>query len=365
MRRYLETLFRYRKLFLIPVLAIPIVAIVTTLYAGRQYTVSASVWVAPSPAVEAASRTTKVLANQLEAQAIRERLGTETFRREVMERISLTAAIMQGQWPVPTRLQASMRATGLSQLPGMSMLGLSTPNNWEEALGYGSQMLKSSITATASGNNLVRITYKGKEPLLGQRLVEETMVLHTQKTMEAKTGEARASLEFYSQQLQTQAQRVNQANLAVQQYTQTHPVGPGATRPAAQEQELEVLRRNLAVEQTLYDNTLAKLQGQSATSAPGNYLQTVDEAHITSSGSISLATLLKAAIGGGLIGVFVGLLPILAMAWSDNKVRGRRELTAVLQPAFIAEVPLIPAGPRDPRGFLSQALIQRAAEEAH
>ena len=75
MRRYLETLFRHKRLFLIATFATPVVAIVALLSVGQQYKVSASIWVKPSPILDPVARS-RATPSEIEAQALRERLYT-------------------------------------------------------------------------------------------------------------------------------------------------------------------------------------------------------------------------------------------------------------------------------------------------
>lgn len=194
MDRYLETLFRRKELFLIPLIIVPLMALVLFFGRGPQHTVKTSVWVDWNITVDPVA-SSRVNPNDLQSQGIRDWLATEGFRQEVMDKIGLTAAISQRQWPVPTPIQRATNKVGLGNIVGigsfLQSIGLASPVYVSEANAYGHRMIKNSIKVTPVGNNLLTISYKGPEPILGKRIIEETIILYNQKSQDLETVSGR------------------------------------------------------------------------------------------------------------------------------------------------------------------------------
>ena len=99
MQRYIETLFRRKDLFLIPIIFIPLVTLMVSLVTGREFVVNATVWVEPNSFLTQQSGSSRTSPNERQAIAISDRLRTVSFRREIMDRSGLTDAVIEGTWP--------------------------------------------------------------------------------------------------------------------------------------------------------------------------------------------------------------------------------------------------------------------------
>lgn len=369
MRRYLETLFRQKEQFLIPALSVPIIAVLAVALAGPRYDVTASIWVAPSPFSDPASRSRTVPpSNELEAQALREWLKTESFRREVMDRVGLVNAIQRGQWPAPSQLQLFVRDAGLSEVPllggTLRALGLVAPSTTDEAMTQGLCMLSRSLKVASDGNNLLLITYNGNEPALGQRLVEEVIALYNEKTLAVRSEEVRSVTDFYTRQVTLQEERLGQAAQALQQYLATHPEPPpGSVRPPAELAELENLRRNYVLAQTLYEHALSSLEEvrietEAAISNRNQSFQLIDLPLEPDSASFSTRSIITTLLLGLLLGATLGLVPIVVSTWLDGKVRTREDVEKAVSTPLIAQVPLFPGKRTDTRGNVRSILAR-------
>jgi uncharacterized protein involved in exopolysaccharide biosynthesis len=183
-------------------------------------------------------------------------------------------------------------------------------------------------------------------------LVEETVALFNEKTVALRADEASAAIQFYAEQVRVQGERLTQAALAVQQFEDAHPIRRGQPRPVAEQQELDLLRRQLTLEQTAYETTLGKaedvrLKGEAAISGEDRSFQVVDPPKAPSADGVSKKALMTAVFAGGVLGVMLAALPVLYLTWTDNRIRSRSDVERVLKPRFIAEVPFVtaPAGP--------------------
>jgi len=194
MNRYFETFLRRKEVFLIPIIIVPIMALVLFFGRGPQYAVKTSIWVDWAKTVDPVS-SSKVNPNTLQAQGMKDWLATEDFKQELMDRVGLTGAISQGQWPVPSPIQRATGQFGMGRIVGigsiLKSMGLALPTSAGEAVVYGHSMISKTVKVTPVGNNLLSISYKGSEPILGKRLVEETILLYNQKTQDLETASGR------------------------------------------------------------------------------------------------------------------------------------------------------------------------------
>jgi uncharacterized protein involved in exopolysaccharide biosynthesis len=371
LRRYLETLFRLKELFLIPIIAVPVIAVLALASMGRQYEIKASVWVEPSPLLDpvALSRTPP---NQLEAQALKERLETESFRKEIMDKVGLTDAILQGQWPVSSKLGNLVEDAGLARVVGLrtilKQLGLVSPSSTNEALRAGLSMIKRSIRVTPEGNNLLRITYNGKEPELGRRLIEETITLYNEKTLQNRVQEGQAGIDFYGRQVLAQEARVREASEAVRQHLEQYPAPPpGQARSAIEQAELDNLQRAYNLELALYESALRKLE-QVRVAAEGlvsnrtQFFQVVDPPSTPDPTRFTKRGVAAVLLLGLTLGVGLGLLPIIFFTWIDNTVRSRQDIEKLVNTSVILDVPLIPLYRKQPQGHLRVAFLRRGGD---
>jgi uncharacterized protein involved in exopolysaccharide biosynthesis len=365
LRRYLETLFRHKSLFLIPVLAIPLVALITFLYTGDSYRVASSVWVEPSAIDDVATRG-DVPPSEFESRALNEWLATEAFRREVMDKVGLTAAIERREWPVATPLQAQIQDMGLDNVPGLNSLldafGWVAPRNLDEAMRSGLRMIEDTVRVRPEGTNLLRIDYEGKEPALGQRVVQETIALYNVKTLELRTSHANSGIDFHTRQVQIQEQRLRDAEARLNQFLVLHPAPlPGQVRPPAEEAELENLRRAHTLETTLYETSLRRLEefriaGEAAIADRGQTFRVIDQPLRAVNIGYTARTMAMMIFLGLLLGFIFGILPIMILTWLDGTIRTREDIEKVIRAPLIVEVPLIPLRSGQPRDLARRAL---------
>ena len=379
MRRYLETLFRHKRVFLIPALAIPLIGIFLAVYSERAYEVSAAVWVEPSPFLDPLNTPpSQRSANEIEAQAMRERLATEAFRKEVMDRTGLTDAIMNGKWPAPSRLWVEVNNTpGLAKVPGVTLplrvLGMAPPSSTSLALARGMDMIEDSLTVSTDENkilknqNLITITYKGKEPELGKRLIEETIALHNEETLESQTEAAKLGVEFYTNQVRNQAEKAIQAAEAQTRFLELHPPPIlGQFRPGPEQVELDSLTRNVLWERTVYEATsqqldLIKLNSLVSISNRNQSFNIVDPPLEPQTTFTTKRSIIMGVVFGIVLGFAVGMVPIILLTWVDSTVRTKGEIQEVLNTPLVTEVPVVFMGSKKKRDLVRKMLARGAA----
>lgn len=354
MKRYLETLFRFREVFLIPVLTIPIIALVAMAYTGKQYEVVSSIWVQPSPFLDPLIRS-RTTPSEIEAQALREWLATKAFRKEIMDRVGLTDAIRRGEWPAPSQLKV--------KIPG-----LASAVSKDAALDAGLDMIGDRLRISTPGDNLLRIRYKGKEPFLGERLVDETIDLYNEKALKSQAAGVKTGIGFYTRQVQQQKNRLDEAAGELRTFLELRPAPPpGEPRPADEEAALENLRRNYLLEQTLYESGLRRLEqvrteGEAAISNRTQSFVIVDPPDEPKTTGFTKRSIVMYLMLGSTLGVALGLVPIVLLTWLDNRVRTRDDVERLVRAPLIVQVPLLPRSWKRHAGLVRVALAQGARQ---
>ncbi len=366
MRRYVENLFRFKELFLIPLITIPIIALAVAFYLGQNKVISSTIWVEPVETLDLGT-TLRETPTETEAKALQERLTTRAFREEVMERVGLTAAIQQGQWPKPSRFQSQIGSVPVLR-DIARVLGLMPPQTTQGAMESGLRMIEKSILVTPEGDNLLRVSYRGKDEVLGTRLVQEVIALYNEKTMAIRADQARLGIDFYTRQVRLQEQKLAQASEALRQFLETHPAPfLGQSRPPAEEAELQSLQKDLAVEQTLYESALRKLEeariaGEAAVSNRSQGFQIIDPAQLDPGAAANTRRgIVMMGLLGVLLGVILGALPIVMLTWRDTTVRSKEDVEEALEVPMLVMVPVVSLGRRREPELVKLALAPRAA----
>lgn len=374
MRRYLETLLRLKGVFIIPALTIPIIAVVIVLYTGQVYQVSASIWVQPSDLLDPVAFT-RVTPNKIEGQALRERLETESFRQEIMDRVGLTEAIEASEWPTPSPLHVKVEDMGWTEVPVLrsvlGMMGLTLPDSVDGALSFGLSTVKDSIAIVPDGNNLLRIAYIGKEPDLGKRLIDEIIALYNEKTIEIAAEEAQLSIDFYAEQAQLRDGHLQESNDALQQFLTDYPDPiPGQTRAAFEVAQLSSLQRSHTLEQTLYEGALRKLEqvridAEAGVTNRNQSFKVIDPPVAPDSAGITTKAISMVVVVGIFMGVAVGGFLIIMLTWLDHTVRTKEDFEDVLTAPLVALVPSVSFGRRRKVDLLRAALARQSTHSPH
>ena len=346
MKRYLETLFRHKLLFLTPLIIVPLVTVIVTVLAGRQSEVSAVIWIEPSNVLFTISEENPT-PNELEALAMTERMTTEAFRTELLDRSGLEARIEAGEWPNPSRLESVLNGNGLLR-PLATVLGQKTPDSSGAAKDAGLSMIQNSVTITTEGNNLLLVTYRGSEPDLGKTLVEETISLYNETVLEVSKEETNAGVDFLTRLLLTQQDRLDVASDDFQTFLEENPAPFfGQTRPANEEAELPSLQQDYNLEVALYQAALQRVEdlrltGEASRTARDLTFQIIDPADIPQSAGVGLRTIGMMAFAGFTLGLILGVVPVVLITWRDSKIRTRDDVERAIETPSIIELPLLP-----------------------
>ena len=346
MRRYLETLFRRKDIFLIPLIVTPLVALGFLAIRGGQFEVTAAIWVEPSPFLSetGAGSGDDETPNEVEAQALNEWLLTGSFRDEVMERSGLAQRVNEGSWPRLNGAQQVSRSLGLDSVPLLGgllrMVGLAGPSNQGEARMLAHQTVRDAVEVTPEGSNLVLISHTGNDPGLGPALITAVIDVYRERKIERRTAAVEEALAFQQGQVDEQQARVQEAGDALSGFLGANP----APRAPAAEAEAERLRRNQELAQTVYEDALLRLnelrvQGEAAVSTGGQSFQVVDPAGAPESGGVGGRMMLMMLFLGLVLGGALGAAGIAVVSWTDGTVRGAEDVNGMVDAPVSGQVP--------------------------
>jgi uncharacterized protein involved in exopolysaccharide biosynthesis len=363
LQRYFETLFRRKELLIIPLLIVPIITMAMTVVTGRQYEVIAAVWVEPGTILSAAPTpgVGRVRPNEEVIQSLTDRMKTENVRISVMERSGLSQMVANREWPVPTNLQLRLDSNPYTRLLAKA-IGQSLPENTAEAEKMALEMIFQSIKVirpTEESDNLVVIKYVGPDPVLGQRLVEETIRIQRESTLTLLIEESDLAVQFFTRNLDKQVVRMAQASDNVQRFLVDYPEPLlGTKRPPEEEAELVRLERELRLETTLYESSLKKLEdvrleGETAIATHDRNIRVLDppEAPDETVG-VGIRKLAMMFMMGGTLGAMLGIVSVVVATWKDDTVWSRADIERTIGIDSVASVPLIRVGSPRRRRYL-------------
>jgi uncharacterized protein involved in exopolysaccharide biosynthesis len=347
LRRYVTTLFRLKELFLIPIITVPAIALIVTFYTGREYRVQAKIWVDPSGFLTSTTsgsgqRTPSVI----EAGTLTEWMSTESFRTEIIKRSGLQDAIDEGLWPVPAKLGEQVAGIPVVRSIARAM-GVVTPAGQDEAVDLAHTLIERQIVIASEGNNLLSVRYTGVEPYLGKRLIEEGIILYNEKTAARQQSDSVLSVEFYGRQAELQLQKLNAAEAAERSFLISHPepIG-GQNRPASELSEIARLARTVALERTLYEDALRKLeqvriQGEAAISNRNESFAVVDLPEIPPKASLAGSALILNLIVGLTLGGMITGAGVIMLTWTDRTVRTKEDIEETVKIPLVEQISLI------------------------
>lgn len=349
MQRYLETMFRHKAVFLIPIIALPLLTLLVTSYTERRFTVRATVWVEGTSILPS----NELVGNASGARVINDRLSTMAFVVEVRDRSGLTDAILAGEWPQVTRLQRRLDSNSLLRRLG-EILGLAPPSSVDEALDMGLAAIFRSVNARPVGKNLIVISYKGSEPALGQRLIEETLSIHQEETLATRLRESDAGVEYLTRELNTQEDRLIASGEELTRFDDELPPPPlGLARPPDELKELRRLQQAQALNETRYLSALNRLEDlrlrSDASISTTDLRFRVIDPPVAGDGSSTVPKRKMAMMGflGLTLGIMFGTVAIVLITWRDGMVRTRADVEYAVDTPSIIDVPRLPALGKD------------------
>jgi capsular polysaccharide biosynthesis protein len=242
----------------------------------------------------------------LTSRAIGEQLQTDIFIDRVIERAGLTTAVETGQ---RTRDQ-----------------------------------IRSSISTSTRGDNLVAVSATTSSPVEAQALAEATLAEFRDFVVENDVGSAQFSSQLLEQALEEAEEEATAATAELKEYLDTHPSGDEDDRPADQVTEIDRLKGAQAraddmVAETQTQLDVAQREAQNARLLVEQQLRTLDAPEVPTSPEAGLKNLvLTVGVFFVLGSILSGALIILAAAF-DRSIRTPHDVEAHFGLDVLAVVP--------------------------
>lgn len=318
MFKYLETLFRYRLLFAVLGLLLPVAGSALSIVLFPAVTARASLWV-ETPNFYGLSPAATVAWNQYLTPAqntvdgMSQLVKTDAFAHQLAARLDASQAF-------------------------------SSPSERSETLAA----VPSSLRIGFSGSHLVTMTFTCRRAPLCVKVLSEVISIYRQTLTQQQQAQAQAAMDFYQSQLKKAQEDLKNDQGALAQYMAAHPqIKPGDVPLIP---EADQLARQVTTDQDQVRSLQAKLDGIRFTASAANEINNsvvtlIDPptplrgGHLSSLPKRQLAFVWVFALG--IAGALLGLL-----TWLDRSARDPRELERRLQVPVLAEIPALRASER-------------------
>jgi len=310
-RRLLDTFFRHRWLYLLPVALFVLVGASQVVASGSGYLSVGVVDVAKDTLLsdltsirgENFGFETPAIAT---AKTMNGLLGTDNFLTAIAKSAGVTGALERGE---------------LSTLA-----------------------IKQAITVTPDGDNLVKIAAHTNNPELSARLAKGTIDSFTNYLVAADVGESKAAEQFFNDQLAAYQQQLEQAQTALREYATTHPGGPQDLRPLDEQVEIERLKSAVQQAQETFSNAQqksdeARLATEQSVRDVSQRVRVIDEPEVPFGPEPRLK---KAVLTVGLftfVGAFISFGAVALATVMDRSMRSADDVEALLELPVLSVVP--------------------------
>lgn len=313
--RLLESYFRHRWLYLLPVLLLLAAGVAYTVVAEPVYIVRGVIYVQPSSLLESLLAVqdepfAKLMPADATASEIDELLQTRAFVRAVIANTDLEAEMSGSEEEVEEVIDETREA----------------------------------IWAEAQGNNQVMIAAAHEDPLLAYQLSQGMVDSYIQWRVNLDREDSVAAQAFFADLITGYQEDAERARAALQEYLDTHPAPLRGERPPNELIEIDRLEEAISLAQTRYTNALDKEEEArlAMAQAEGNVRRTyylLDAPQMPVEPVMSLRrVVMNVAIFTG-VGLLLSVLGIAGGALLDRSVRFPLDLEQTTDVPVLAMVP--------------------------
>lgn len=202
--------------------------------------------------------------------------------------------------------------------------------------------ISTHVHATASGANLVTITYDNIKAPVAQRVVQAVVNQYGLSAAEFASSQSKQLLLISQQELQQAQVTATQANAAVTAYQISHPGATAQNDP--QFQVLQANATNALWQASAVQRIIDQLNSQTSTVGTGsNELFSVIDAPSVGYQPISRSKVLLTGAGIGLaIGLLACIIYIAILMRRDRSIYSVADLQRVTKAPVLLQIPLMP-----------------------
>lgn len=316
MLRILESYFRHRWLYLLPIVLMTALGVVFVLLTKPTYTAKGVLYVetqsylASLTDLRESGATWWTTPAESVNQEISELLQTDAFIRAIIQRTSLEEKMDEGSAVVDTLIEETRR------------------NVWPSPL----------------GNNQLQVNAVHEDPEIAYQIVTAVIEGYLQWRVNADLAESEVAQSFFSDLIESYSVDLAAAREAMRNYVEAHPVPLRGDRPADESMEISRLQSEIDLTASRYATALDKEEetrlamAQIESDARQTYFL-IDAPTVPDTPDTSLR---KLALSGGIftvVGVFLSAGLIIGVALIDRSFRFPIDVISRLELPVLTMVP--------------------------
>lgn len=340
MQKYLETFFRHRRSLVAPVVVALVISVGFVILQPRSYDASARVWFQSTAiaGTDSASQANAYLnPSDVALGVLNELLSTRTFCVNIGHRGPL-ADYLSSHLPAPDPLTA-----GNSLIDKLRGGGNTSAAARQQILDDTVvSILQKQVTFVATGPQIVTIDFTYTNPYIAQGTLAVLLDEFRDQMVTAQRVQNEQQIASTNQQVADQQKAVTTADAAVARYLALHPELRVAQPPpdatyAGLQQVADQAHQQAA--QLAQQRDAAQIQQGLLNQGTTSLFRVIDPARLPDR-PVSFSKTLLTGVGGGLaVGLFLALVTLVVLVFSDHTARTAGDVERALGVKVVGVVP--------------------------
>lgn len=337
--RVLESYFRHRFLYLLPIVVMSIFAVIYFLTAKPVYVAGGVVYVQQESLLSTLNAVTPenfiwVTPAELKSQELTDLLNTNAFVRAVIQGTDLEAEMTKG------------------------------PDAVDETI----YQVRQAISVQPAGDNQLFVMVEHENSAVAYQLVNSVIENHIQWQIAFKRNESESAQTFFDSLIEVYQVELANARSDVEDFLLEHPEPIRGDRPAIEQLQLERLQSSIELASTRYASALDKEENAQLAMAQveSNVRQTyflIDAPEKPLEPNTSLRdTVMNMAIFV-VVGVMFSVIGVVGSALLDRSIRFPIDVRYTLELPVLTQIPdLTPAGAKKKRRFSREKKVKESED---
>jgi hypothetical protein len=236
--------------------------------------------------------------------------------------------VQNGQWPARSGIAELLAKSSLTR-KFASFFGPTSADDAATNQTTAITTAKASLGAQPSGNNLIRVIYRGDNLDVGKALVSAAITTFQNESVGQSNAATQAVLDFYAKQVSDAQAALSQADSDLRAFEAQHPAAPTVPRPPSEAEQLGTLQSTYNLRQSQYEAAIdaqnnAQTKAAASLTSAGNNFTIIDQPHQSPGLSLNLQRVVVVTFLGLVFGFGLGGLLIALRTWFDESARRRR-----------------------------------------
>ncbi len=225
--------------------------------------------------------------------------------------------------------------------------------------------IRASVSASASGDNVLAVIATTDDAVLSQRLATSVMTSYTAYVLGVETAQYSVAVKYYQGNLVADAQAVTAANAALDAYLTKNPAPAVGTRSDVQTVQIARLNAVVSTAQARIDGDQAQLDKsqlaiKQSESDIGQRLQVVDKPTVPTSPRPIMLKRALTLVTFLILGLLVSIAALVAAALLDHSVRSVGDVVAIEGLQVIGMIPKQPTKRRSTQRIVPELVTATA-----